>query len=175
MSKNKKKKQNNPMEVYMQIMDAKTEEKHMLRVPSNFKNVLESLIKKDENKDYHNSPDILQLFCEVFTGFDKNTKNEFEIILNSKIAKTESVADLLTLAYQMYKYYRLKGVDNHEKLGQFHILASRRNSPDDWIAKSNFEDASAVGKKVKAFEGGKFYKNNYIGVYHCFLEEQTDD
>ncbi len=57
----------------------------------------------------------------------------------------------------------------------FHILASRRNNLDDWIAKSNFEDASAVGKKVKSFEGGKFYKGDYIGVYHCFLEEQTDD
>ena len=85
MSKNKKKKQNNPMEVYMQIMDSKTEEKHMLRVPSNFKNVLESLIQEDKNKDFHNSHDILQLFCEVFTGFDKNTKNEYTILYDMRL------------------------------------------------------------------------------------------
>ena len=175
MSKNNKRKKQSTPETYMQITNPATEERYMLKVPFNYKRILESLVKDNESNDFHNSLDILQFFCEIYTGFDNEKRKEFEVLLNSKVAKTETVSDLVKLAYEMYKYYRLKGVDNHEKLGQFHILASRRNSPDDWIAKSNFEDASAVGKKVKAFEGGKFYKNNYIGVYHCFLEEQTDD
>ena len=60
-------------------------------------------------------------------------------------------------------------MDTVEKLGRFHILSSRRNNIDDWISKCNFEDAIEVGKKIKA-TGGKFYKGDYIGIYHCFVE-----
>ena len=175
MSKKKNKKQNKTPEVYMQITDPKDDEKYMLKVPSHFKDILNSIMDDDDCRDFHNSPDILQLFCEVYTGFDNTKRKEFEILLNSKVAKAECVADLLTLSLQMHKYYRLVGIDSTEKLGRFHILASRRNNLDDWIAKSSFEDAAEVGKKIKQAEGGKFYKNDYVGIYHCFPEEQTDD
>lgn len=175
MAKNKNKKQNKPQDVYMQITDPKNDEKYMLKVPANYKNVLDSLMSCDESEDYHNSHEILQFFCEIYTGFDNTKRKEFEVLLNSKVAKTEGVADMLTLALQMHKYYRLVGVDTKEKLGRFHILASRRNNLDDWISKCSFEDAAEVGKKIKQAENGKFYKGDYVGVYHCFLEEQAED
>ena len=75
----------------------------------------------------------------------------------------------------MYKYYRLKGVDSVKKLGEFHILAANKNNVDDWIARASFDDASEIGAKVKNWEKGKFYKGNYIGIYHCFLEDLADD
>ena len=175
MSKNNKRKKQSTPETYMQITNPATEERYMLKVPFNYKEILESLVKDNESNDFHNSLDILQFFCEIYTAFDNEKRKEFEVLLNSKVAKTETVSDLVKLAYEMYKYYRLKGVDSVKKLGEFHILAAKQNNVDDWIANSSFDEASEIGAKIKKWEQGKFYKDSYIGVYHCFLDEFTDD
>ena len=172
MSKKKnKKKQTREPEVYMQITSDKTSEKFMLKVPSHYKDVLNGLMEDSECKDYHNSHEVLQLFCELYTDFTPKKREEFETVLNSKVATAKTISDLVVLALSMHKYYRLVGVDSVEKLGRFHILASRRNSLNDWISKCSFEDAAEMGKKIKQAENGKFYKGDYVGVYHCFLEE----
>ena len=32
-----------------------------------------------------------------------------------------------------------------------------------------------VGKRIMEIEHGKFYKNNYIGMYRFYAENETDD
>ena len=158
MSKNKKnkKKQTREPEVYMQITSDKTSEKFMLKVPSHYKDVLNGLMNDGECKDYHNSHEVLQLFCELYTGFTDKKREEFEALLCSKVATANTISDLVVLALSMHKYYRLKGVDTKEKLGRFHILAARARNEDSLIANATFDEAKEIGEKVKREEGGKF-------------------
>lgn len=175
MSKNKKnkKKQTREPEVYMQITSDKTSEKFVLKVPSHYKDVLNDLMGDSEYKDYHNSQEVLQLFCEVYTDFTPKKRQEFETVLNSKVATANTISDLVVLALSMHKYYRLKGVDTKEKLGRFHILAARARNEDSQIANATFDMSKEIGEKVKREEGGKFFAGDYIGVYTCF--DETDD
>ena len=169
MSKNNKnKKKNNNQEVFMQISSDKTDEKVMLKVPSHYKDVLNRLMEDSECKDYHNSHEVLQLFCELYTDFTPKKREEFETVLNSKVATANTISDLVVLALSMHKYYRIKGVDTKEKLGRFHILAARARNEDSDIANSTFEKAKEIGEKIKREEGGKFYFGDYIGVYTRF-------
>ena len=175
MSKNKKnkKKQTREPEVYMQITSEKTSEKFMLKVPSHYKDVLNGLMEDSEYKDYHNSHEVLQLFCELYTDFTPKKREEFETVLNSKVATANMISDLVVLALSMHKYYRLKGVDTKEKLGRFHILAARARNEDSQIANATFDMSKKIGEKVKREECGKFFAGDYIGVYTCF--DETDD
>ena len=89
----------------MQITNPATEERYMLKVPFNYKSILDKLTQTDESDDYHNSLDILQYFCRIYNGFSNKQRKEYEILLNSKIAKTEGISNLVKPAYEMYKYY----------------------------------------------------------------------
>ena len=175
MSKNNKNKknQNREPDVFMQIGSDKTDEKVMLKVPSHYKDVLNRLMADTACKDYHNSQEMLQFFCELFTKLDHKDRSFYEVLLNSKAVKTSTISDLVVLVLSMHKYYRIKGVDTKEKLGRFHILAARARNEDSTIANATFEKAKEIGEKVKRKEGGKFYKGDYIGRYTCF--DETDD
>ena len=96
MSKKKNKKQTREAEVYMQITSDKTSEKYMLKVPSHYKDVLNGLMEDTECKDYHNSHEVLQLFCELFTSFSEKKREEFEALLCSKVATAETISVLNT-------------------------------------------------------------------------------
>ena len=174
MSKNNKnKKKQNHDEVFMQICNNQNGEEYMLKVPSHYKYVLNRLMDGTECTDYHNSQEMLQFFCELFTDFTPKKREEFETVLNSKVATANTISDLVVLALSMHKYYRIKGVDTKEKLGRFHILAARARNEDSQIANATFDEAKEIGEKVKREEGGKFYSGDYIGVYTCF--EETDE
>lgn len=176
MSKNNKnKKKNNNQEVFMQIGSDKTDEKVMLKVPSHYKDILNRLMADTDCKDYHNSEDMLQFFCELFTELDHKDRSFYEVLLNSKVAKVRTISDLVTLLLQMYKYYRLVGIDTKEKLGEYYILAARNNNYGDWLANADIDDAYEVGRKIEQIEHGIFYKNNYVGMYRCYAENETDD
>ena len=177
MSKNNKnkKKQNREPDVFMQIGSDKTDEKIMLKVPSHYKYVLNRLMADTACKDYHNSQEMLQFFCELFTELDHKDRSFYEVLLNSKVAKVRTISDLVTLVLQRHKYYRLVDVTSKEKLGEFYILAARKNNLEEWIANSDIDDAYEVGKRIMEIEHGKFYKNNYIGMYRFYVENETDD
>ena len=110
-NKKNKKKQTREPEVYMQITSEKTSEKYILKVPSHYKDVLNGLIEDSDCNDYHNSHEVLQLFCELYTDFTPKKRQEFEAVLNSKAATANTISDLVVLALSMHKYYRIKGVD----------------------------------------------------------------
>ena len=173
MSKNNKnkKKQTREPEVFMQITSDKTSEKFMLKVPSHYKDVLNGLMADTACKDYHNSQEMLQFFCELFTELDHKKRSDFEVLLNSKVAKTETISDLVKLVLRRNRYYILRNVDTLEKLGCFHIKASRINNQDDWIAHSSFDNAKIVGEHIKREECGKFFRGHYVGVYSCFKSD----
>lgn len=85
MSKNNKhKKQNEPNEVFMQITNPDNNEKCMLKIPTHFKNVLDSLMSDAERKDYRNSHEILQFFCEIYTAFDKKRERTMKYYSTQK-------------------------------------------------------------------------------------------
>ena len=174
MSKNNKhKKQNEPNEVFMQITNPANNEKCMLKIPAHFKTVLDSLMSDAECIDYRNSREILQYFCEIYTAFDQKTREDYEVLLNSKVAKMVYLTDFVKLALQMHKYYVLTNVPNVEKLGRLHIITAKAGEDKNWIAKASLDEAAEIGKRIKDAEGGKFYENCYAGVYTCF--EETDD
>ena len=84
MSKNKK--QPKITEVYMQINSYKNSERFMLKVPYRFKYVLDSLMNENETcKDFHNSKDILQYFCELYTNLNEEERREYELLLFTNI------------------------------------------------------------------------------------------
>lgn len=172
MSKNNKNnKKDNKQEVFMQISSDKTDDKIMLKVPSHYKDILNRLMADTDCKDYHNSGDMLQFFCELFTELDHKKRSDFEVLLNSKVAKSETISDLVKLVLQRNRYYILRNVDTLEKLGCFHIKASRINNQDDWIAHSSFDNAKIVGEHIKREECGKFFRGHYVGVYSCFKSD----
>ena len=170
MSKNKKKKQT---EVFIQIHNPAKNEKYILKVPKKFQSVLGSLLPGSSQQDFHNSCEILQFFCEIYTAFDKKTREEYEVLLNAKVAKIEYLTDFVKLALQMHKYYVLTNVPNVEKLGRLHIITAKASEDKNWIAKASLDEAAEIGRRIKDAEGGKFYGNCYAGVYTCF--DETDD
>ena len=177
MSKNSKnkKKQNRELEVFMQIGSDKTDEKIMLKVPSHYKDVLNRLMADTACKDYHNSQEMLQFFCELFTTLDHKDRSFYEVLLKSKVATARKISDLVTLLLQMYKYYRLVGIDTKEKLGEYYILAARNNNYGDWLANAEIDDAYEIGRRIMDIEHGKFFRNSYIGMYRFYAENETDD
>ena len=176
MSKNNKnKKKQNHDEVFMQICNNQNGEEYMLKVPSHYKYVLNRLMDGTECTDYHNSQEMLQFFCELFSKLDHKERCDIEVLLNCKVAITRTISDLVTLVLQRHKYYRLVDLTSKEKLGEFYILAARKNNLEEWIANSDIDDAYEVGKRIMEIEHGKFYKNNYIGMYRFYAENETDD
>lgn len=177
MSKNNKNKknQNREPDVFMQIGSDKTDEKVMLKVPSHYKDVLNRLMADTACKDYHNSQEMLQFFCELFTKLDHKDRSFYEVLLNSKVKKTNTISDLVELLLGRYKYYCLYGVDSYEKLGRFHIIAARNNHINEEIANCTFDQSAQIGKTIKFREQGRFYKGIYVGRYHALLEGNADD
>ena len=163
-----KKKKNKTTEVYMQITKPSTGETSLLRVPFSLKKPLDYIAENNcSPEDYHNGREVLHLFCEKFVDLKEEKKHDFEAILNSGIAKVSSISDLYALLFQTYKYYRLKGISNTEKLGKF--FASQAEGLDNWISSKN----SIEGENIKRTENGRFYNGDYIGVCRQFLS--TDD
>lgn len=168
MSKNKK--QTKHTEVYMQINSHKNEQSFLLRVPFRFKYILDSLMKENENcNDFHNSRDILQFFCELYTSLSEEERREYEFLLNSKIQNPRNLTDLIVLLLTRFKYYHLEGIDTPEKLGRYHILSARCNTLNESLATRSIEQAADVGKSIMQAENGRFYHGDYIGIRH------TDD
>lgn len=64
-NKNRRKKQNHD-EVFMQICNNQNGEEYMLKVPENYKHVLNGLMSGKECTDYHNSQEMLQFFASYF-------------------------------------------------------------------------------------------------------------
>jgi len=173
---NKNKRENKKHDdVYMQISNNQNGEEYMLKVPENYKHILNRLMDGTECTDYHNSQEMLQFFCELFSKLDHKGRSFFEVLLNCKVAKARTISDLVALVLQRHKYYRLVDITSKEKLGEFYILAARKNNLEEWIANSDIDDAYEVGKRIMEIEHGKFYKNNYIGMYRFYAENETDD
>ena len=160
--------------VYLNIITVATGKEFMLKVPSNYGKILDLFACTDtEAGDYRNSRPILKLFCDICASFSDKKLNDLEIVLNIGVAQTNTFSDLVTVALQMHKYYRLKGAASKERLGRMHILSARANDPDNRVAKSPIEKAREIGAAIQKEEGGKFYNDDYIGVYTCFND--TDD
>ena len=172
MSKNKKKKQT---EVFMQIHHPAKNEKYILKVPLKVKNILNELMPNNAPQDFHNSRETLQFFCEQFVELDYKSKCDFEVFLNSEIAKVDAISDMIVLLLQMSKYYRVVGADSYEKLGRIHIIADQINDSESLIAKYPLDRAEEIGKKVKETETGRFFHGDYVGRYCCITEEKEDD
>ena len=173
-NKNRRKKQNHD-EVFMQIRNNQNGEEYMLKVPENYKHVLNVLMIGTEYTDYHNSQEMLQFFCELFSKLDHKERCDIEVLLNSKVEKTNTISDLVELLLGRYKYYCLYGVDSYEKLGRFHIIAARNNHINEEIANCTFDQSAQIGKTIKFREQGRFYKGIYVGRYHTLLEGNADD
>ena len=157
----------------MNIENNRNGEKYMLKVPSNFAPILNKLMISGEEADYQNGKIMLKYFCGEFCQLDHINRSEFEFILNSRVAKTKSLADMVTLLHQMGRYYRLRGIDSKRKLGEFRILAARRSDQDNPLAKASLTDTADIGDKIMQAEKGVFYKNDYVGMFVRFLV--TDD
>ncbi|MBQ2378550.1 MAG: hypothetical protein II297_09140 [Clostridia bacterium] len=145
----------------------------MLKVPANYGKLLDAFGRGETAQDYRNDQAILKLFCDTYAAFSKKKREDFEVVLNSGVARTDTFADLVTLALQMHKYYRLKGVASKERLGRMHILSAQANHLDNRVAKSPIGNAREVGADIQKEEGGRFYNGDYVGVYTCFND--TDE
>ena len=169
----KNKNQQTKEDVFMQIEDVASRETFMLKVPANYGKLLDDFGRGETAQDYRNDQAILKLFCDTYAAFSKKKREDFEVVLNSGVARTDTFADLVTLALQMHKYYRLKGVASKERLGRMHILSAQANHLDNRVAKSPIGNAREVGADIQKEEGGKFYNGDYVGVYTCFND--TDE
>ena len=95
--------------VYLNIISVATGKEFMLKVPSNYGKILDLFACTDtEAGDYRNSRPILKPFCDICASFSDKKLNDLEIVLNSGVAQTNTFSDLVTVALQMHKYYRLK-------------------------------------------------------------------
>jgi hypothetical protein len=163
----KNKNQQTKEDVFMQIEDMASRETFMLKAPANYGKLLDAFGRGETEQDYRNDQAILKLFCDTYAAFCKKKREDFEVVLNSGVACTDTFADLVTLALQMHKYYRLKGIAPKERLGRIHILSAKANNIENWVAKSPIEKAYEVGAAIQKKEGGKFYNGDYIGVCTC--------
>ncbi len=163
----KNKNQQTKEDVFMQIEDMASRETFMLKAPSNYGKLLDAFGRGETEQDYRNDQAILKLFCDTNAAFCKKKREDFEVVLNSGVARTDTFADLVTLALQMHKYYRLKGIASKERLGRMHILSAQANHLDNRVAKSPIGNAREVGAAIQKKEGGKFYNGDYIGVCTC--------
>ena len=171
MAKNKKKNQKIDSDVFMQISSEESPTTYMLKVPVQYKSILDNLMEEQSGQgNYHNSKQMLQFFCELFEELDHDGRSNFEVLLNSGIKKCETISDLVKMILQMHKYYRLKGVDNREKLGRFHIIAKGYYELVDSLSKDAFDNATEIGRQIKDNEGGKFFGGDYIGRHPFFLD-----
>ena len=158
-------------EVFLQIVNRTTGEEHMLKVPEGFRHVMDKVMNPEAD-DYRNSQQVLKIFCEEFFKLSEQKREEFELILNSQIVKTETLADMLKLLLQRKQYFILWGVDSRKALGECRIAVARKCDPDSWIAKSDFSQSKIVGEKVRKSEGGTFYGGHYIAMYNFIFDDE---
>ena len=135
----KNKNQQTKEDVFMQIEDVASREMFMLKVPANYGKLLDDFGRGETAQDYRNDQAILKLFCDTYAAFSKKKREDFEVVLNSGVARTDTFADLVTLALQMHKYYRLKGIASKERLGRMHILSAKANDLGNWVAMTDYK------------------------------------
>lgn len=169
MTKNQKKTQNTDKDVFMQISSVGNSTKHMLKVPKQYKPILNELYADTTDvSDYHNSHQMMRFFCELFTELDYESRSNFEVLLNSGIARCNTLSDLVTLILSMHKYYRLVGINSRGKLGRYYIIANGFIESTESIPRNAFDNAEKIGREIKQKEKGEFYQGDYIGRYLCF-------
>lgn len=165
------KKNQNKKDVFMEIINKKENTTYMLKVPESFRFVLDDLMATEkESIDFHNSKQMLQFFCELFSSASHKKRSAFEIIINNPSVEVQKLTDLITVFMNLHKYYVLK-VSSNRELGEFHIMSARSTDPDSWIAKSDLKDARNVAKKIKNIENGCIHNGFYVGQCYMFVEQ----
>ena len=94
----KNKNQQTKEDVFMQIEDVASRETFMLKVPANYGKLLDDFGRGETAQDYRNDQAILKLFCDTYAAFSKKKREDFEVVLNSGVARTDTFADLNTIS-----------------------------------------------------------------------------
>lgn len=164
------KKKRNKDKIFMEVNSEQHKEPYLLQVPEHFRYVLDKMAGVEHVvPDYRNSACLLKVFCDEFCELSDNQKHKFEMLINSKAVQPKTFADLLFIVLQIDRYYVLQ-VTNLKALGEFHIISAKQTDPESWVARSTFDEAEELGRKIMKLENGKFYKGHYVGQYYCWTK-----
>lgn len=167
------KKKRNKDKIFMEVNSEQHKEPYLLQVPEHFQHILDKMSGVNHVMvDYKNSASLLKVFCDKFCELSDKQKRKYELLINSKAVQPKTLADLLFIVLQIDKYYVLQ-VDNCKALGEFHIISAKQADPESWVAKSTFDQAEELGRKIMKLENGKFFRGFYAGKHYCWTK--TDD
>ena len=167
------KKKRNKDKIFMEVNSEQHKEPYLLQVPEHFRHVLDKMSGVNHVMvDYQNSASLLKVFCDKFCELSDKQKRKYELLINSRAVQPKTLADLLFIVLQIDKYYVLP-TDSYKALGEFHIISARQTDPESWVAKSTFDEAEELGRKIMRLENGKFFKGHYVGQYYRWTK--TDD
>ena len=149
-----------------------TKESFNIELPANFQIIFDAIdAGKVSESDYENSTEILCFFLDIYVKLSEDDKIEFQDLANCGVAKAETIADLLKLLLERYKYYRLYSVPNLYALGKERIEFMRREHPESPIAKLPLEESYRIGEMIQRYQKGVFYRNSYFAFYDCYAED----
>lgn len=150
-------------------------ETYRIDLPANFQILLDRIeSRRTLESDYQNSSGMLYFFLDIYDKLDEEEKFEFQDLANCGIARTDTIADLLKLLLERYKYYRLYNVPDTYALGKARIKFMRKEYPESAIAKIPYSQSYPLGENIKNFQKGVFYKDDYFGMLDCYAQNEDD-
>ena len=149
-----------------------TKEGFSIDLPANYQIIFDAIdAGKMPDSDYENCSGMLCFFLDVYAKLSEDDKIEFQNLANCAIAPTNTIADLLKLILERYKYYRLYNVGNLYELGKARIEFMQHEYPNSPLAKLPLEDSYRIGEMIQKYQKGVFYRNDYYGLYDIYAED----